>query len=675
ADDPNIELVLVIDQFEELFTLTADDQVREQFLSSIMAALHDKRSRLRVIVTMRADFYDRPLNYPAFGNLFRNRMETVLPLSREELMAAIVEPAKAVGVRYEDGLVDTIIQDLGGGVGVLPLLQFALMALFDSREGTRLTHAAYQRIGGVTGALAQRAEDAYIHMPEDQQWAVRQLFMRLVTPGEGTEDTRRRVRLDELTAIDEGNLRAVIDTYSSRQNRILTLDRDEETRVPTVEIAHEALIRSWERLRNWLSEQREGLLIQRRVTRMTTEWEEAERDASLLASGLRLGQFEAWLQQTTLSLNTPEQQFLDASIQNREDLQRQEQSRQEYERQMQRRVTNRLQYIVVILLIFGVVAGGLAIVAIDRGNQAVAALQESRSRELALRVATDRERLDVRALLAVEAYTTAPTNESYESLLRVLGEQPDVERFLPAEAALRAVDISPDGTTAATVGINGHVSLWNLDTGDRFADLQLNGGVDATAVAFNTVADEFVIATRAGQLIQWAWDIEGTLTEIGSTETAGGSLYEVAYSADSAQIAAASESGAVWLWITADLQEQPRQVAQHNGAAYAVAFHPTENVLATGGADDLVQLIDLDTGTVTAMEGHTNWALALAFSSDGSVLASSGADRDIYLWDTRSATRLANFSTLHSDWVRGLAFAPGLPLLLTASQDNTARLW
>ncbi|MEL7235726.1 MAG: hypothetical protein AAGK74_14580, partial [Chloroflexota bacterium] len=210
--------------------------------------------------------------------------------------------------------------------------QFALMALFDSREGTRLTHAAYQRIGGVTGALAQRAEDAYIHMPEDQQWAVRQLFMRLVTPGEGTEDTRRRVRLDELTAIDEGNLRAVIDTYSSRQNRILTLDRDEETRVPTVEIAHEALIRSWERLRNWLSEQREGLLIQRRVTRMTTEWEEAERDASLLASGLRLGQFEAWLQQTTLSLNTPEQQFLDASIQNREDLQRQEQSRQEYER-------------------------------------------------------------------------------------------------------------------------------------------------------------------------------------------------------------------------------------------------------------------------------------------------------------------------------------------------------
>jgi energy-coupling factor transporter ATP-binding protein EcfA2 len=266
--DDESELLLVIDQFEELFTLVEDEAARSHLLDSLHVAVTEPESRLRVVITLRADFYDRPLLYAGFGDLLRQRMETVLPLSSEELGQAIAGPAERVGATFEMGLIPIIVSDVQEQPGTLPLMQYALTELFERRQGRRLTLDAYQASGSVFGALARRADELYTELDDAGRAATRRLFLRLVTLGEGVEDTRRRVLRSELEAFGDDEdqrdseiqnpkstpaLRAgaseiqnVIDTFG--QYRLLTFDRDPVTRGPTVEVAHEALIREWDRL-------------------------------------------------------------------------------------------------------------------------------------------------------------------------------------------------------------------------------------------------------------------------------------------------------------------------------------------------------------------------------------------------------------------------------------------
>ena len=308
------ELVLVIDQFEEAFTQADNEDEREQFLKILTAAARDPESHLRIITTLRADFYDRPLMYPDFGELMRECTEVVLPLSRGEMERAIVDPAEKAGLKLEEGLLTAILVDIGEQPGSLPLLQFALTELFERRDGRWLTVSAYQEIGGVSGALARRADDLYAELDDASQKAAHQLFLRLVTLNEGSEDTRRRARLDELLSLqgDDTVMSAVIDRFG--KYRLLTFDRDPSTRTPTVEVAHEALIRQWGKLREWLQKDREGLRTQRRLTAATDEWLNAGRESSYLASGSRLEQFETWSNDTELALTGSEQDYLQASL-------------------------------------------------------------------------------------------------------------------------------------------------------------------------------------------------------------------------------------------------------------------------------------------------------------------------------------------------------------------------
>ena len=258
------ELVLLIDQFEELFTLVEDEAARVHILDNLIAAITDPRSRVRVVITLRADFYDRPLHYAQFGEMMRSRMITLLPLTADGLEYAIARPAEQVGVTFEPGLVASIVAEVNYQPGALPLLQYALTELFRRRVGRVLTCEAYQAMGGTVGALTRRADEIYESQDEAGREAVRQLFLRLVTLGEGTEDTRRRVPRSELMAIsaDEDLMDDLLDTYASF--RLLSFDHNPTNRAPTVEIAHEALIRAWGYLSNWLAENREDLRVQRR---------------------------------------------------------------------------------------------------------------------------------------------------------------------------------------------------------------------------------------------------------------------------------------------------------------------------------------------------------------------------------------------------------------------------
>lgn len=311
--DDDSHLFIVIDQFEEVFTLVADETERQAFLDLIYSAVTETRSRVSVVITLRADYYDRPLQYPQFGDLLRNRMETVLPLSAKEIERAINGPLERMQVGFEAGLVPQIVSEMTYQSGALPLLQYALTELFERRNDRTLTHEAYQQIGGAVGALAKRAEATYQELSSSGQALTQQMFLRLVTPGEGAEDTRRRVSRSELLAIatDADEMDEIIDLFADY--RLLSLDNDEASRSPTVEVAHEAILREWERLREWINGARNDIRLQRQLIQLAGDWHNANEDDSYLLYGTRLEQFEAWQQNSQLALTTRETAYLGQS--------------------------------------------------------------------------------------------------------------------------------------------------------------------------------------------------------------------------------------------------------------------------------------------------------------------------------------------------------------------------
>ncbi len=374
----NEELLLVIDQFEEVFTLLDDEEQRTHLLNSLLFAVTNPGSRLRVIVTLRADFYDKPLLYEGFAGVMRQRTEVVVPLTSEELERAIVSPAERAGLEVEPELLATIINDLSEEPGTLPLLQYALTEVFERRTSHILTQAAYQASGGALGALARRAEEIFETMEPERQLLIRQLFLRLVTLGEGTEDTRRRLGWDELTSftVDGPDVQAILGSYS--KFRLLTLDRDPKTRAPTIEIAHEALIREWQRLRDWLSSGRESVRMQRRLAAGAEEWRVSNRDASFLLRGGLLQQMEDWATTTDIALTDEERGYLAASIVERRAQEAREEARRKREQEQERRRRTRLLVAVAVLAVVAGISLGFTVFAFiqraDAENRAATAV-------------------------------------------------------------------------------------------------------------------------------------------------------------------------------------------------------------------------------------------------------------------------------------------------------------
>lgn len=304
-------LVLVIDQFEELYTQADEPDRRAGFIDLLVGLVAAGELPVRVVITLRADFYDRPLADSRLGPLVRNGQVTVLPPTREELVQMITGPSQAVGLRWEPGLPYRITEDVTHQSGVLPLLQYALTEMVERRTSDFLDGSDYERVGEVTGALARRAEAVYQSFEPARQEAARQILLRLVTVDEESDDTRRRVRRSELESlgIERQHLDAVLDLLISE--RLLLADRDPVTRGPTIEVAHEALLREWPRLATWIDEQREGLILGRRFRSALDEWEASGGDEDYLLTGSRLAPFTGWAE--TVALTEDERSFYEAS--------------------------------------------------------------------------------------------------------------------------------------------------------------------------------------------------------------------------------------------------------------------------------------------------------------------------------------------------------------------------
>ena len=387
------ELLLVFDQFEELFTLTADEEMRRRFLAGLTALADDPHSPARVLVTLRADFLDHPLRYPEFGELLRAGMVAVAAPSEDELAEAIERPARRVGVRFEPGLVSEIIADVRNQPGALPLLQYALTELFAARASDTLMLEGYVATGGVVGALGRRAEELYDRLRPSAQAACRQVFLRLVNADPAAQDTRRRVSRRELRQLelDPNAVEEILARYGA--HRLLSFDREPLTRTPTVEVAHEAILSQWDRLGGWIDERREDLLLHRRLIEAVGEWRDADRDPGYLPSEGRLAQFEAWAAATDLALTAGEREFL-AEAQARADA-------------VARRRSRRRRATLVGFAVLAAAASTLAAFALVLRNEARDDARLATARQLA---ASAEANLDVdperSILLAIEAAET-----------------------------------------------------------------------------------------------------------------------------------------------------------------------------------------------------------------------------------------------------------------------------
>ena len=649
------DMLLVIDQFEELFTLVENESLRQHVLTTLYRAVTADDSRLRLVVTLRADFYHKPLAHPRWGKLFQERNEVVLPMSPDDLMEAITEPARRAGLLLQDGLAGAIVEDVQSQAGALPLLQYTLTELYERREGIELTVAAYDDIGRVRGALAKRAADIYQHLGNERQHAAEQLFPRLVKLGEGTEDTRRRALRSELYA--GGNrdaVEAVLDTYG--KYRLLTFDNDSNTREPTVEIAHEALIRSWLQLQTWLDRNREALRAHRRLTQATDEWLHAQKDPSYLARGTRLQQWEEWEDNTDIAMTTDEQEYLKASVESREARLAEERAQQEREDNLRRRARNLLGVVAAIMTIAAIAGFGLALVAVnargeaERGESAAATAaaiaeeNEAEARALALAAnarnalaANDPQLALVLAIQAVQVYDPVPT-EALRTLANTTYSEGPRYRYTAHEGSVLDVHFSADGLYAVSGSVDGTVRLFNNGTGDEV----LSVTADSEDTRFNSVAMH----------------------------------------PNNNSFAAAASDGNVYVWSFPD-GELLHTLEGHEGEVLSVVYSPDGLFLASGGADHTIRLWGASSGLETRLiEGHTGTVYQVTFSPDGSRLVSSSGDatlldtgtddedRTVRIWDTQTGEQLQLIDP-ESGFVRALDYSPDGETIAYGVWDNT----
>ena len=308
-------VVLLVDQFEEIFTLCDDELTRKAFIDALLYAASEPTGQTIVILTMRADFYGKCASYEALATELSDHQVLVGQMSEQELRDAIVSPADLTGCEFEPGLVEMLLDDVRGESGGLPLLEYTLSQLWERREGRRLTVKAYSEIGRLQGALEKRADAIYEGFTEKEAEVCKQIFLRLTQPGEGTEDTKRRAYRNDIGRGD------VVDHVLNRLTdaRLITTEGRIEHGEPVIEVAHEALIRGWSKLGRWINENRDGLRVHARLTHAAREWAEKGRTNSddYVYRGARLVEVEEWASHNSTQISQLERDFIASSIESR----------------------------------------------------------------------------------------------------------------------------------------------------------------------------------------------------------------------------------------------------------------------------------------------------------------------------------------------------------------------
>lgn len=667
--------LLVVDQFEELFTLCRDELEREQFIDNLLTALFARLTGnapgkggegFALVLTLRADFYAHLAQYPELRDAVAKHQEFIGPMTSEEVRRAIQEPARSKGWDFEPGLVDLILRDVGDEPGALPLLSHALLETWKRRSGHTLTYKGYHDAGGVRGAIAQTAENVYQQFSPHEQIVVRDLFLRLTELGEGTEDTRRRASFEEL--MPRGENAATVREILTRlaDARLITLHQD------TAEVAHEALIREWHRLREWLNQDRDSLRGHRQITEAANEWEILERDAGALYRGARLIQARDFAEKNPGVLNAQERDFVEASDENekREARERAEQLARELRAarelaETQTRSAKQLRRRAVFLTGAFILAVLLAAIALFLNNQsrrnALAAqtnAQEADSQrtsaERSSRVATarelaanavgnleiDPERSILLALAALNA--TASDNlvlpEVEDALHRaVLASR--LERTLAVGNESYRIKFTPDGKQIATISLGG-IRLWDVETGELLRTLPIETDILGN-IAFSQDGTKIATMDNDGQA---------------SDQTAVIRIFDRA-------------TGAL-------LSKRKLPFVVSGDIGYeGLSPDWSRAAIPINRGLNLVEIFDLDTGKVIAtLAGHTAYITEATYSPDGKRIITISNDATAKVWDAETGKELLTLEGITSALQRAL-YSPDGKKIATAERAPVVRIW
>ena len=678
---PAERVLLIADQFEEIYTLCDDLERRRRFLD-VLLALPTKGPSIgsaTLCLTLRADFMGQALSYRPFADRLQDHDVKLGPMNREELRAAIVEPAKALNVDLEPGLANRILGDVGQEPGNLPLLEFALTLLWEEQQLGRLTHEAYDAIGQVQGALARHAEVVFARLSAGEQATARSVFIQLIQPGAGTADTRRLATREE---VGEDNWMLVQQLAGER----LLTTGGEEQGPETVEVAHEALMQHWRRLEMWMAEDRAFREWQQRLRSFLAIWQSSGHDDGALLRGAPLAEAEAWLIECGDRLPDSERAYINVGISAREAQARTEEARLQKELALaqavaeaerrrareQEHASRGLRWRSTLALVVAIMALLAAAGAFYFWTQAERGRRLAEARELAARSLEIIERNPDQALyLAYQAAqgTLAQgdllTGETYRALYTALTLPGQTLAVLKDHSgSVWSAAFSLDGRHILTASGDGTARLWRND-GQPLTVLKGHfGSVQSVALS----PDGQRILTAGNDGTARLWDIGGQPLTV--LEGHFGPVWSAVFSPDGQRILTAGNNGTARLW---DDSGQPLTILEgHSGSVSSLVFSPDGQRIVTGGDDGTARLWDGDGQPLAILEGHLGAVSSVAISPDGQRVLTADNNGTVWLWDGRG--QLLYTLKGHSASVSSLAFSPDGQRILTASIDGTVRL-
>jgi WD40 repeat protein len=732
-------LVLIVDQFEEVFTQCDDAQERQAFISTLCTAagataesgpasrtystvFKPPAAPAIVVIGIRADFYARCAAYTQLAPYLQDNQVLVGSMDQAGLRAAIERPAALDGLAVEAGLVELMLTDLGCSpppatpqlaagepdepvvptigsyeAGRLPLLAYALQQAWACRDGGRLTLAGYRSIGGIDGAVARAAESVYDKLDDDGKQAVRRMLLRLVNLGDGTADTRRQATAAELigTAEPAGSADSAQVTTARAvladliEARLLTADTDGAV---TIQISHEALLSAWPRLREWLNQDRAGQRIRRDLTHAAKAWRAQTRETGHLFTGTRLVAASEWAASHDEDLNSDERAFIAACW------------------QYERRSTRRRRAVMAALAVLTLISVVTAALAVRSNRQAVS----ERNQAISNQIAAEAQQLQnsdpsLAAQLDLVAYRLDPTPDNTSWLL----DTANIALAKPLEvrtdrSEITSVAFSPQGRTLAAAAAGGTIWLWDLydpaqptetkltihSTGSKL-DISRSTSFVA-ALAFSPDGHILAAANQAGMI--WLWNLTDTASpsQIGQPLSfpvgRDGGLPSLAFSPDGHTLAISTNIGATWLMnltnlghlaVARRLASSLTLPASLTGFFPSVAFSPDGRILATINGNGTVSLWNVTSPARATEIGKPLTAspsriLSVAFSPDGHTLATGAYDGTTWLWNVTNQAnpaRIGNPLTGPTKGVSSVAFSPDGNTLAAGSYDDTTWLW